>query len=151
MKQFKKSIIVITLAILIISALAYVINAVDYKYENKDGNKIVAKDRELITLTTGAEVEVVQNPDEKGDAFFNKDKFSSSIDKTKFDEEIQLSILNQPNVWCVQRSKDFEFAKYKVGKEISVTDPVLAYILAGPEMGELRTGYPDKYQVALWR
>ena len=140
MNQLIKKIIIFIIVILMIVGILAV-TSIAYTYNNMDRNKIIG-----IEWTTGPEVFRIKEYD------VSKDKEVVVLQRTTSHGDNYVSILNQPNVWCVEHGVELSAGTYSVGQEVQVTNNVLAYILNhGPSMGSLPDSTISPAQVALWQ
>ena len=136
-KKLNKIIILLITSLLLFGILS----VTSIAYNNTDRNIIIG-----IKWTSGPElyeikeydlrnvnqVSIIQHPEKEGSNY--------------------VSILNQPNVWCVQHGKDLSGGEFSVSEEREIRNNILAYILChGPEMGTLPDNTISPAQIALWQ
>ncbi len=129
----------IIILVIIISILLGILSITSIAYNNTDRNKIIgirwtstSYEKQEYDLRNVKQVSIIQHPAKEGDNY--------------------VSILNQPNVWCVQHGKELRSGEFSVSEERPIRSDVLAYILNhGPAMGTLPDITVSPSQIALWQ
>lgn len=145
-KRTMKKVVSILLILISTFFIPITVNAATIEYQEHPMTQIYdyrpATGSYLTTVTTGQEIYAIQRPQ----------AISEINGKTC------ISMLQQPNVFCVQFGNVLSEGWYRVGEERTVTDPVLAYILChGPSMASMEGSIQDSTyyihepaQRALW-
>lgn len=148
-KKVRKAVklILITLILIMLLLINYSM-ADDSVYKNMDMNVIYgakykyADDNSIVGEPVSFNLTDVYNSNDKRVRVYQGTRIKNLF-----------SILEQPNVYCVQKGEKDVGGYYSVGYEYTVLDPLLRYIfLNGPAMGTLEADHNETpAQNALWK